>query len=147
MSVPNDSNAVDLPSARCSLRSRGIGADWLITADYGKCTFRAEGGSRAEAWRRLREQINLADLSPPPSASLIEARREWMEPVMACAGALLGWLTPLLVKQSFPGAAAALYECAEDVLCPLFAFVGGGIGITCGSAWAALRQRGALSRP
>lgn len=146
MSASNDSNLAGLACARWSVRSQLIGADWLITAEYGKCVFQAAGGTRAEAWRRLCEQLDLAGLSPPIPASLIRVRRQWMEAVMACAGAVLGWLVPLLIKQSVPGAGATLYECAEDVLCPLFAFVGGGIGITCGGAWAAIRQRGVLSR-
>jgi hypothetical protein len=144
VSAPSDSNPAGLPSPHWSLRVRGSGAAWLITAKYGKGAFWAEGETRAEAWRRLCEQINRAGLLPPPSISLIRARREWREHVMACAGALLGWLAPLLVKHSVPGAGVALYECVEDVLCPLFAFVGGGIGITCGGAWAAIRQRGAI---
>ena len=147
MSASNDSNRAGLAYARWSVRSRIIGADWLITAEYGKCAFQAEGETRTEAWRRLCEQINGAGLSPPTSPNLPRIRREWVEAVMACAGALLGWIVPLLVKRSIPGAGATLYECAEEVLCPLFAFVGGGIGITCGGAWTAIRQRGALSRP
>ena len=147
MFVPNDAPLPGPLYTRWSFRSQKDGADWVIMAEYGKCAFRAEGGTRQEAWRRLCEQIVLADLPQPSSASLIRKRREWMEPVMACAGAVLGWLAPLLVKQSLPGTGATLYECAEDVLCPLFAFVGGGIGITCGGAWAAMRPRGGISRP
>ena len=131
--------------SRWFLRPQGDGTDWVITAEYGKCTFRAEGGTRQEAWRRLCEQIVLADLPQPSSVNRIRRRREWMEPVMACAGALLGWLAPLLVKHAAPGVGATLYECAEEALCPLFAFVGGGIGITCGGAWAAIRKRGGIS--
>lgn len=147
MSTLNDCNPAGPPSARWVLRRRGIGVAWLVTVEQGKCAFRAEGGTRAEAWRRLGEQIDLTRISPPTPTALIHVRREWTEAVMACAGAVLGWFVPLLVKQSIPGASAALYECVEGVLCPLFAFVGGGIGITCGGAWAGMRQRGAISRP
>jgi hypothetical protein len=81
-------------------------------------------------------------LALSPTLTLPNLRREWIEACLALAGAVLGWLTPLLLKQTGSGPSSNFYDCGEDVLCPLFACFGAGLGLMGGALRGSPRPRG-----
>jgi hypothetical protein len=85
---------------------------------------RTEGGKHTRHWPDY--------LAHPPIVVLPNARREWVEASLMFAGAVLGWLTPLLLRQVECGPAVNFYHCGEDVLCPLFACFGAALGLMSG---------------
>lgn len=71
-------------------------------------------------------------LAQPPALVLPSVRREWLDAGLTCAGAVLGWFTPLLLQQVDIGSGGNFYDYGEDVLCPLFACFGAGLGLMSG---------------
>jgi hypothetical protein len=83
-----------------------------------------EWGKQARNWP--------ACLTHPPALILPNVRREWVEASLTLAGAVLGWLTPLLLKQVDCGPTVNFYHYGEDILCPLFACFGAALGLMSG---------------
>jgi hypothetical protein len=94
----------------CSPRSKALG--------------RTKWGKHARNWPDY--------LAHPPVVVLPNVRREWVEASLTFAGAVLGWLTPLLLRQVECGPAVNFYHYGEDVLCPLFACFGAALGLMSG---------------
>ena len=80
-------------------------------------------------------------LAQSPALVLPSVRREWLDAGLTCAGAVLGWFTPLLLQQVDIGSGGNFYDYGEDVLCPLFACFGAGLGLMSG-ALGGTAQRG-----
>jgi len=117
MYIPDNANPDTL--------GRGSGA---ITEE--PCSPRSEALGRTEWGKHARNWPDC--LAHPPVIVLPNARREWVEASLTFAGAVLGWLTPLLLRQVECGPTVNFYHDGEDVLCPLFACFGAALGLMSG---------------
>lgn len=74
-------------------------------------------------------------LAHAPTIAVARVRREWLDGSLAFAGAVLGWLTPLMLKQVENAPGGNFYEHGEEILCPLFSCFGAGLGLMSGALW------------
>ena len=98
---------------------------------------RGEGTAAAESAKSWPEHLARSPILAVPSV-----RREWLDAGLTLAGAVLGWMTPLLLKRVEAGPGCNFYEYGESILCPLFACFGAGLGLMCSVHLGASQRRG-----
>lgn len=106
--------------------------------------FMTSGARKARGDRKARwERANLwpERVIRPPALAVPSVRREWLDAGFTLVGAVLGWLTPLLLQRIGRGPVGNFYEYGEAILCPLFACFGAGLGSMSAGLWRA-RHRG-----
>ena len=101
---------------------------------------RAKGrGSRTATWEPPKTWPEC--LARQSALAVPSVRREWLDAGLTLVGAVLGWLTPLLLMRIGSGPGGNFYEYGDAILCPLFACFGAGLGSMSGGLWRT-RHRG-----
>jgi hypothetical protein len=139
MSAPNPPGPDGPRRARWSMTDRRAGG-WAVNGWSEGQLLPPAGETYALAWRRL-------DVRAPSAVPTRGGGWLWLEPVLGLSGAMLGWLAPPWINWAVHGPAAGLYGLAEEILCPLLACFGGGLGLVAGKGWAVLLRRPSDSPP
>jgi hypothetical protein len=109
------------------------GLDEFVTSGTRKAR-----GDRKATWERAKSWPER--LTRPSTLAVPSVRREWLDDGLTLVGAVLGWLTPLLLKRIGSGPGGNFYEYGDAILCPLFACFGAGLGSMSGGLWRARHQ-------